>query len=56
MTEEHVRVPADALRLFCQTVFERAGVPSEAAALVADALIDAELRGVSTHGLVRVPL
>ncbi len=56
MTAEHIRVPADALRAFCQAVFERAGVPSDAAFLVADALIDADLRGVSTHGLVRFPI
>jgi len=56
MSESHVRVAAPALRTFCQTVFERAGVPAESAILVADALIDADLRGVSTHGLVRFPI
>jgi ureidoglycolate dehydrogenase (NAD+) len=56
MSDGHVRVGADAMRGFCQAVFERAGVPSEAAFLVADALIEADLRGVATHGLVRFPI
>jgi LDH2 family malate/lactate/ureidoglycolate dehydrogenase len=56
MTEGQVQVAADVMRGFCQAVFERAGVPSESAFLVADALIDADLRGVSTHGLVRFPV
>ncbi len=56
MSESQVRVAAPPLRAFCQTVFERAGVPADSAFLVADALIDADLRGVSTHGLVRFPI
>lgn len=53
MHSDQVLVRADAARAFCQEVFEKAGLSREDAFLVADALIDADLRGVSTHGLVR---
>lgn len=44
-------VPATALRQFATTVLERAGVPAEHAALVADSLVAANLRGVDSHGV-----
>ena len=56
MDADQVVVGADAARAFCQEVFEKAGLSREDAFLVADALIDADLRGVSTHGLVRFPI
>ncbi len=56
MNSDQVLVRAEAARSFCQQVFEEAGLPKEDAFLVADALIDADLRGVSTHGLVRFPI
>jgi len=56
MSTEQVMVQADQARTFCQAVFERTGLPEGDAFLVADALIDADLRGVSTHGLVRFPI
>ncbi len=56
MTTDSVVVRPEVARAFCQTVFEGAGVPGADAFLVADALIDADLRGVSTHGLVRFPI
>jgi len=56
MSTEQVTVRAEQARAFCQAVFERTGLPAGDAFLVADALIDADLRGVSTHGLVRFPI
>lgn len=56
MGHDQVTISADAARAFCQEVFERAGLPKGDAFLVADALVDADLRGVSTHGLVRFPI
>lgn len=55
MSSEAVRVPADPLRRFTAAAFERVGVPPSDAELVADALVEADLRGVETHGLVRLP-
>jgi LDH2 family malate/lactate/ureidoglycolate dehydrogenase len=56
MSTEPITVHADQVRAFCQAVFERTGLPAGDAFLVADALVDADLRGVSTHGLVRFPI
>ncbi len=56
MRTDQVTVLAEPTRAFCQEVLERAGLPKGDAFLVADALIDADLRGVSTHGLVRFPI
>jgi len=36
-------------------LLRRHGVPAADAALVADSLVDADLRGVSTHGILRLP-
>jgi len=46
--------PAD-LRAFAVQVFSKAGLPEDHAAMVADALSYANLRGLDTHGLVRIP-
>ncbi|MEK6717181.1 MAG: Ldh family oxidoreductase [candidate division NC10 bacterium] len=56
MNSDQVVVRAEIARPFCQQVFEAAGLSRDDAFLVADALIDADLRGVSTHGLVRFPI
>ena len=56
MDTEPVVVRAEAAQVFCRAVFEGAGLSEADAFLVADALIDAVLRGVSTHGLVRFPI
>jgi len=50
-----MRVAAPALRNFIASLFERAGMPAAHAATVADALVWANLRGVDTHGVSRVP-
>lgn len=44
------------IRSFTVDLFTCAGMTSEDAAMVADNLIDADLRGVTTHGLTRIPL
>ncbi len=47
-----VRVPADRLRAFCRTALERAGLSAADADLVAETLVEADLRGVHSHGLI----
>lgn len=54
MTAEHVRISPAAARRFCVEVFEASGVGPESAAVMADCLLTASLRGVDTHGLVRL--
>jgi LDH2 family malate/lactate/ureidoglycolate dehydrogenase len=42
---------AEALRSFTASAFEKAGVPPEDAAMAAASLVEADLRGVETHGI-----
>jgi len=48
-------VSAAALSRFATEVFARAGLPRGDAALVAEVLVWANLRGVDTHGVLRIP-
>src|SRR5436309_12920755 len=47
--------PAEGLKRFATHVFVRAGMPESDAAVVAEVLVWANLRGVDTHGVMRVP-
>ena len=49
-------VPAATLLELSQQAFERLGLSPEDAHVVADVLIDANLRGISSHGFQRVPI
>ncbi|MGE4247959.1 MAG: Ldh family oxidoreductase [Parvibaculaceae bacterium] len=44
------------LRALCQSIGVAAGLRAEDARLLSDCLIDAELRGVESHGLVHLPM
>jgi LDH2 family malate/lactate/ureidoglycolate dehydrogenase len=44
-----------ALRAFCETVFRTLGVPSEDARITTDVLVTADLRGIESHGIARLP-
>jgi LDH2 family malate/lactate/ureidoglycolate dehydrogenase len=48
--------PAAALEVFVAALFAGTGVPDADARLVASLLVEADLRGVSTHGVARVPI
>lgn len=50
-----VRLTADEAHGLGTGLLEAAGAPPEAARTVADCLVRADLRGVDTHGLVRLP-
>jgi ureidoglycolate dehydrogenase (NAD+) len=54
MTAE-IRVTADALSSYTAALFERLGVPGNDAATVADCLVWASLRGIDSHGAIRIP-
>jgi LDH2 family malate/lactate/ureidoglycolate dehydrogenase len=54
MTDE-TRIGAAELREFTKAVFIAAGLPSEDAALEAEVLVWANLRGVDSHGVLRIP-
>jgi LDH2 family malate/lactate/ureidoglycolate dehydrogenase len=53
VTEE--RFDPEALRTFGSAVLSALGVPGDDAALVADSLVQADLWGHSSHGLLRLP-
>jgi LDH2 family malate/lactate/ureidoglycolate dehydrogenase/NAD(P)-dependent dehydrogenase (short-subunit alcohol dehydrogenase family) len=52
---ENVRLRADALILFIEALFERAGTDRASAEAVARACVDASARGYDTHGVRLVP-
>lgn len=54
-SETERRIPFDTLTAYVATVFERCGMSAEDAALLAGTLAVADLRGVYSHGVVRVP-
>lgn len=49
-----VLVQAGKLRSYCQRLFEKVGVPSDEAYRNADNLVDADLKGVESHGASRM--
>ncbi|HEY6995369.1 MAG TPA: Ldh family oxidoreductase [Xanthobacteraceae bacterium] len=50
------RVAAAALAAFIKRAFEAAGLPSGDAAILAGLMVEADLRGSDTHGVIRLPL
>jgi len=55
MSETNVQlVDWQVLKRFSQAVFEKLGVPQEDAELTADTLVMANLRGVDSHGVIRL--
>ena len=52
MTDDAIlTVPADRLTDYCARILEGLGVPPDQAAMVAGSLIEADLRGVESHGV-----
>lgn len=54
MQKDYVLVEAEALKNFATAVFEKMDIPSEDAEITADVLVDADLRGVDSHGVARL--
>jgi len=48
-------IAAEALRVFSRGVFARCGLEPSACAVVADSLVWADLHGIDTHGVARIP-
>jgi LDH2 family malate/lactate/ureidoglycolate dehydrogenase len=51
MSASNIVIAAGVLREFVERIFVAAGVPGEAARLVSDSLVAANLRGVDSHGV-----
>jgi LDH2 family malate/lactate/ureidoglycolate dehydrogenase len=56
MTDAVHHIPAATLRGYVAGIFEGHGVPADHAAIVANNLVDADLRGVDSHGVNLVAL
>lgn len=54
--EDTPRVSAAVLTDFATRAFVAGGLPPQDAAIAAELLVEADLRGVDTHGVVRLPL
>jgi L-2-hydroxycarboxylate dehydrogenase (NAD+) len=54
MAETGSIVQAEALSAFCVRVFEKMGVSSQDAHITADVLVQANLRGIDSHGVARL--
>ncbi len=54
-TENDIRVAQSELLEVVTAIFAAAGMPDEDAALLADSLVLADLEGVHSHGILRVP-
>ncbi len=50
-----IQIPADALTEFCAEIFGRVGCRPEEARRVSASLVDANLTGHDSHGVIRVP-
>ena len=55
MAYNEVRIPWEALQAFTKDVFVKLGMPPEDAQTEAEVLIWANLRGVDSHGVLRIP-
>ena len=53
---QHPRIPAAALAAFCGDLLAATGMPDADARLAAATLVESDLRGVESHGVVRVPI
>jgi LDH2 family malate/lactate/ureidoglycolate dehydrogenase len=51
-----LRIMAPELERFCISVFEAVGVPHNEAVIISHNLVEADLRGSSSHGVMRVPI
>ena len=55
-THANPRVSFDDLKAFCRQAYMKAGVPAAEAEIIAGLLARADLRGVETHGVTRLPI
>src|SRR3972149_781288 len=55
VVEGSVWVPEPALRAFTSAVFRKLGVPTRDARVTTDVLVTADLRGIGSHGVARLP-
>lgn len=50
------KISESSLKQFCRQVFAATGVPGEDARIISENLVEADLRGVGSHGVMRLPI
>lgn len=55
MAEDVIRVPVEQLRDACRRILEKIGVPPDQAQVIAEVVVEGDLRGVESHGVLRLP-
>jgi len=53
-TEFESRISAQSLKRFCARALEKLEVSPQDARIVADVLVEADLRGIPSHGMARL--
>jgi LDH2 family malate/lactate/ureidoglycolate dehydrogenase len=56
MAQDDTRIPPQRLAAFVDRAFVAAGLPAADAEILADLMVEADLRGSDTHGVIRLPL
>jgi ureidoglycolate dehydrogenase (NAD+) len=56
MPNDYLKLNPEALKSFCIQILKKVHVPSQDAGIVADTLLQADLRGNNSHGIVRLPI
>jgi LDH2 family malate/lactate/ureidoglycolate dehydrogenase len=54
--ERAIPIAEDDLNDFCKEVLKKLDLPAEEAGIVSDCLVEADLRGVHSHGMIRFPV
>lgn len=55
MSQSIQRIPADYLAQTCERLLQKVGVPGDQAAIIAQVVVEADLRGIESHGVLRLP-
>jgi LDH2 family malate/lactate/ureidoglycolate dehydrogenase len=55
MSEQSARIPAPELTQACQRLLQKAGVPRDQAGQISAIVVEADLRGIESHGVLRMP-
>ncbi len=55
-TDHTPKIAFEELASFCRQAYQAVGVPEDEAAIVADLLARSDLRGIASHGVMRLPI
>ncbi|MFX0198853.1 MAG: Ldh family oxidoreductase [Candidatus Hodarchaeota archaeon] len=56
MEENIYKIEKGKLYNFCDTIFKKLNLSSEETAILIDSIIQADMRGIHTHGVMRIPI